>query len=202
MQRGLLLLAVTATLPILSTGAAIAAAPAGQPRLPHFDPGDFKAGQPINNPYFPLREGFTYHFAGRELNDAGRFVSSPDNMRVQQQRKQIDGVQAVVDRDNVYHNNLLEETTLDYYAQDRRGNVWYLGEFETAFTRDKQGNVIRVSHEGSWEAGVKGAEPGFIMKAHPTVATRALEEPCWVSAGLRTRTDRDRPSCLHNSKLT
>ena len=47
------------------------------PELPKFDAHDFKAGQPIDNPYFPLREGFTYHFAGKAQDDAGRLVPAP-----------------------------------------------------------------------------------------------------------------------------
>ena len=59
------------------------------------------------------------------------------------------------------------EDTLDWYAQDTDGNVWYLGE-ETA--EYENGQV--VSTEGSWEAGVDGAQPG-IMLSRP-IRSRAL----------------------------
>lgn len=39
--------------------------------------------------------------------------------------------------------------TTDYYAQDTRGNVWWLG------------------REGEWEAGTDGAEAGIVMLAAP-----------------------------------
>ena len=163
---------------LLAAGSAALAAggPAAKPRLPRFDPHDFKPGQPIDNSYFPLKEGFTYHYRGKVLNDADRFVPSPDNARVQDVHKQVDGVEALVVYDNVYLNGLQQEATQDYYAQDVHGNVWYLGEYETEFVRDEQGKITKVSHEGSWEAGVGGAEPGYIMPAHPKVGFSYFQE--------------------------
>jgi hypothetical protein len=146
------------------------------PHLPRFAPSNFRPGQPIDNPYFPLREGFTYHYAGKALNDAGKFVPSPTDARVPHVHKQVDGIQVQVVFEKVYLGGLLQETTQDYYAQDHHGNVWYMGEFETSFIRDKHGNVTRTSHEGSWEAGVNGAKPGFIMPAHPTVGFSYFQE--------------------------
>ena len=54
------------------------------------------------------------------------------------------------------------EVTDDWYAQDKRGNIWYLGEATTDFENGKP-----VSTEGSFEAGVDGAQAGVIMPAHP-----------------------------------
>ena len=54
------------------------------------------------------------------------------------------------------------EITDDWYAQDKDGNVWYLGE-----SVDNYENGKVVDHEGSWEAGVDGAQPGIAMPANP-----------------------------------
>jgi hypothetical protein len=54
------------------------------------------------------------------------------------------------------------EVTDDWYAQDGRGNVWYLGEYVTNY---KDGKV--VDHDGSFEAGVDGAQAGIAMPADP-----------------------------------
>jgi hypothetical protein len=86
--------------------------------------------------------------------------------------KVIDGVRTRVVEDRLYLNNGLEERTSDYYAQDRCGNVWYFGE-DTA-TLDEQGHVI--STEGSFHAGVGGAQPGVFMQAHPEVGRRFRQE--------------------------
>lgn len=63
-------------------------------------------------------------------------------------------------------DGVLEERTSDYSAQDRCGNVWYFGE-DTA-TLDRKGNVIDT--EGSFHAGVDGAQPGVFMQAVPRSA--------------------------------
>ena len=53
------------------------------------------------------------------------------------------------------------EDTHDWFAQDNTGNVWYLGE-ATEYRNGKP-----HSTQGSWEAGVDGAQPGIAMPAHP-----------------------------------
>ena len=63
------------------------------------------------------------------------------------------------------------EDTFDWYAQDRAGNVWYLGEQTREF---ENGRV--VSTEGSFEAGVDGAQAGIAMPARPRVGCRYRQE--------------------------
>ena len=58
----------------------------------------------------------------------------------------------------------LTEDTLDWFAQDRTGNVWYFGEN----SKQVEGGLI-VGLEGSWAAGVDSAQPGVVMQAHPAV---------------------------------
>ena len=72
----------------------------------------------------------------------------------------IDGVRTRVVEDRLLLNGRLEERTSDYYAQDRCGNVWYFGE-DTA-ELGARGQVI--STEGSFHAGVDGAQPGVYMQ--------------------------------------
>ena len=81
------------------------------------------------------------------------------------------GVVARVVRDTATANGRLVEDTFDYYAQDRKGNVWYLGEATTEYENGKP-----VSTEGSWEAGVDGARAGIVMPAHPRVGRRYRQE--------------------------
>ena len=58
----------------------------------------------------------------------------------------------------------LTEDTLDWFAQDKAGNVWYFGEESKQF---EDGIVIGI--DGSWQAGVDDAKPGIVMKAKPKV---------------------------------
>jgi len=72
------------------------------------------------------------------------------------------GIPVVVVRDTVSVRGDVIEDTYDWYAQDRDGNVWYMGEDSKEY---ENGRV--TSTEGSWEAGVDGALPGIVMQAHP-----------------------------------
>jgi hypothetical protein len=71
---------------------------------------------------------------------------------------------------------VLTEDTNDYYAQDKAGNVWYMGEDTKAFEYDDSGKLISTDTSGSWRAGVRGGKPGFIMPAHPTVGFSHYQE--------------------------
>jgi hypothetical protein len=63
------------------------------------------------------------------------------------------------------------EDTLDWYAQDTFGNLWYLGEDTKEYDNGKV-----VSTEGSWEAGADGAQPGIILPADPQVGMAYRQE--------------------------
>ncbi len=112
----------------------------------------------ITNRYFPLIPGTKFFYDGFDGRD-----SAGDVMFVTYNTKKILGVTCTVVRDQAFANGVLTEQTLDWYAQDTAGNVWYFGEDSKDF--DAEGNV--VSTHGSWIAGVDNARPGIIMKAHP-----------------------------------
>ncbi len=84
--------------------------------------------------------------------------------------KRIEGITATVVRDVVSLHGRRIEHTLDWYGQDRRGNVWYLGEATRAFDHGQ------VDTEGSWEVGVHGARAGIVMFAHPRVGREYRQE--------------------------
>jgi hypothetical protein len=63
------------------------------------------------------------------------------------------------------------EDTYDWYAQDKDGNLWYLGEDTKEY---EDGKV--ASTAGSWQAGVDGAEPGLILPAKPSVGMSYRQE--------------------------
>ena len=97
-------------------------------------------------------------------------------VNVLHQSRTISGIQARVVHDRVWRNAVLVEDTIDWYAQDNQGNVWYLGEIATNFKYDDQGNLIGTNHDGSWETGVSGATPGIQMAATPHVGDRYYQE--------------------------
>jgi hypothetical protein len=129
------------------------------------NPADFTVR--IDNPFFPLPPGITFIYRGhKELSKERDLFAVTDRTIV------IDGVTCRVVHDRVFVRGVLQENTFDYFAQDRDGNVWYFGEDTEEL--DRHGNV--VSTEGTWRAGVNGAQPGVIMEAHPQVNDHYFQE--------------------------
>jgi hypothetical protein len=142
---------------LLAAGAA-AAALAG--------PGDFTTQ--IDNPYWPMRPGARWVYRETDSEGARQRVV----VTVTRRTKLIaNGVTARVVHDAVTEDGKPVEVTDDWYAQDKAGNIWYLGEDTTEYENGKP-----VSNEGSFEAGVDGARPGIIMPAHPRVGMRYRQE--------------------------
>jgi hypothetical protein len=121
----------------------------------------------VVNPWFPLRPGTTLLYRGRKDGEPSR-----ERLRVLSQTKTILGVRATVVSDKLYLRGKLEERTRDWYAQDRLGNVWYLGEATAELNPD--GTV--KNREGSWQAGVDGARAGIFMPAHPHRGQTEIQE--------------------------
>ena len=86
-------------------------------------------------------------------------------------RKIANGITARVVRDTVTLDGEIIEDTLDWYAQDKDGTVWYLGEDTAEF---EDGKI--TTREGSFEAGVDGAQAGVIMPASPEVGMAYRQE--------------------------
>jgi Ca2+-binding RTX toxin-like protein len=145
--------------------------------LPTFDPTQFLPGAPINNPYYPLKPGTVYIYEGvKKDEETGESDRETSKSSVTFQTKNVAGVTATVVKDTAWANSVLEEDTSDLFAQDKEGNVWYLGEATTEYKYDNKGNFIGTSNKGSWEAGVDGALPGHIMKAKPQVGDNYYQE--------------------------
>jgi hypothetical protein len=121
----------------------------------------------VTNPYYPLRPGMRWEYAG--VKDGRRLR---DVVRVTARVRTIDGAPCVTVEDRAWLDGRLAERTTDWYTQDREGTVWYFGESTAELSR--RGRV--VSREGSWRAGVDGARPGVFMPAHPRVGAAFAQE--------------------------
>ena len=121
------------------------------------DPADFTTN--IHNAYWPMEPGTRWTY--REVDEEGQVLKVV--VIVTTETKEIaNGITARVVRDTVTEDGELVEDTKDWYAQDERGNIWYLGENTAEF----EGGRIKT-RSGSFEAGVDGALPGIIMPADP-----------------------------------
>ena len=149
--------------------ASAAAAPPDLPRGSEhvtLDPADFSTR--ITNPWWPMRPGSRWVYRETDASGGRQRVV----VTVTHRTKRIaNGVVARVVRDVASEDGEPVEVTDDYYAQDRDGNVWYLGEDTAEY---ENGRI--VSREGSFEAGVDGAEAGVIMPARPRPGLRYRQE--------------------------
>lgn len=121
------------------------------------DPADFTTD--IDNPYWPMQAGnrWVYSETDTEGTEERVVVTATDKTK-----RIANGITARVITDVVTENGTPVEITDDWYAQDKDGNVWYLGEAVRNFENGKF-----VDREGSFEAGVDGAQPGIVMPADP-----------------------------------
>jgi hypothetical protein len=158
-RRAIAVLAVSAA-SLLLTSAPSSAGQRALPRASEFAPR-------VDNPWFPLRTGTVYVYRGSKDARPSRDVVS-----VLQATKTILGVRCTVVADRLFLSGRLEERTHDWYAQDRAGNVWYLGEATAELRPD--GSVR--TREGSWRAGVDGARAGIFMPAHPRPGDTGIQE--------------------------
>jgi hypothetical protein len=157
-------MAATAVLALLAIGGTSGASTSPPPSelapihghySPSIDPANFVAK--IDNRYLPFKPGTTFHYEGVR----GTTPQTDDEL-VMHRTKRILGVRSTVVRDTVSEHGRAVERTYDWYAQDRQGNVWYMG--ENAFEL-QHGRLVKASD--SWQSGVNGAKPGIIMPAHP-----------------------------------
>ncbi len=166
----------TTALKATAIAAALVAQPAlGVPLLPTFDVAAFKPGARIDNPYFPLIPGSRTVLRAEGEEDGETFTERSE-LTVLRGGPTILGVKATTQLDRAYEDDRLVEETYDYYAQDRVGNVWYLGEDVTNFRYDDDDTLIGTDNASAWRAGVNGALPGYIMPVDLTVGFRYYQE--------------------------
>ena len=116
----------------------------------------------VNNPLFPLIPGTKLtHRGGEETIE----------FEVLADKKEILGISCTVVHDVVKVSGEVIEDTFDWFAQDDTGAVWYMGED----TKELSGGMVTSTH-GSWEAGVDGAKPGYIIPPNPTVGLKFRQE--------------------------
>jgi hypothetical protein len=150
------------------TGAGTASPPAGLPQGDEpFDlnPADFVAE--IDNPYWPMTPGNRWIFTETDADGTEMQVE----VTVTSDKKEILGISATVVHDVVTQDGEVIEDTLDWYAQDADGNIWYMGED----TKEYEDGVV-VSTGGSWEAGVDGAQAGIAVPGKPEIGMTYRQE--------------------------
>jgi hypothetical protein len=135
-------------------------------RLANADPDEFNRedfGDPVGdaNLWLPLVPG------NQSLRDGTLFRGSRQlrhrrRLTVTDVQKVVNGVRTVLVLDQDIDAGQVAEQAVDYLAQDRHGNVWYLG----SYTETYEGGQF-VNATDAWLAGVNGATAGVLMMAKP-----------------------------------
>jgi hypothetical protein len=165
--------------PIVGFVAAVAATAGGVSATPRTTDGLPQGGEPVNlspadfttridNRYWPMRPGSRWVY--RATDPAG--TQQRVVVTVTDRTKQLaNGITARIVTDVGSEGGTPVEVTDDYFAQDREGNIWYMGEATTEYENGRP-----ASTAGSFEAGVDGAQPGIAMPAKPKVGLRYRQE--------------------------
>src|SRR5947209_821547 len=134
--------------------------PEPQPAAAKARPNPTSFSTRVDNQWFPLLPGTRWVYTGVKDGKPSR-----DVMVVTHKTRTIEGVPCVVVHDRLYLRGRIGERTTDWYSQDSHGNVWYFGE-KTA-TLNAHGHV--TSTEGTWMAGVDGAQAGIYIPGNPRI---------------------------------
>jgi hypothetical protein len=139
-----------------SAGTSLAAGTAG-------GAGAFGSGSTkITNPYLPISK---FHRTVLRGTDTGQHIRIVRTLQHRTKAFPYHGkrVRAAVVKDVVTNlkSHRRIERTIDYFAQDKAGTVYYFGEDVNEYRRHKP-----VSHEGQWRLGRDTKTPGVLMPAH------------------------------------
>lgn len=132
---------------------------------PVLDLQSFRAG--IDHRYFPLTPDREWTYEGLQDGTPRR-----DEVRVLAEPRVLMGVSCTGLQDDEFLDGMPFERTVEWYAEDRRGNVWKFGEESAEFD-----GVAFVPRADSWVAGVGGAVPWLAFPAEPRVGQTFVGGP-------------------------
>jgi hypothetical protein len=154
----------------LSSGAAIAQkSSAAKDMLEAFDQNNFDRSSIVDNKWFPLQPGTQWTYKGFTQEEDKR-VARRVVQTVTDLTKVVNGVRAVVVWDVDYKDGQLAESEIVFFAQDKDGSVWQLGELVEIYEEDE----FVGGH--TWIAGLDGARAGIMMKADPRPGTPSYSQ--------------------------
>ncbi len=142
------------------------------PLLADFGAATFSDPTNISNPNINFLVGTQFIYEGTD--DEGNVERVV--IDVLPTTRTVFGIEVREVRDRSFLNGVLQEATIDTFAQDDDGNTWYMGEDVTNFVYDRRGNLVDTNDHGSWFAGVNGALPGIQMWANPQVGDHYYQE--------------------------
>jgi hypothetical protein len=162
-------------------------------KLEAFDRNNFDTSSNIDNKWFPLQPGMQLIYEGFTREDHRR-IPHRVVQTVTDLTKVVNGVRAVVVWDVDYKHGELQESEIAFFAQDKDGSVWQLGELVEIY---QDGDFVGAH---AWIAGMEGASAGIMMKADPHPGTPSYSQgyaPAPINWSDRAKVDQvGRKSCV------
>ncbi|MGQ0685511.1 hypothetical protein [Bradyrhizobium sp.] len=162
-------------------------------RLEAFDRNNFDGLTKIDNKWFPLQPGMQWTYEG-VTREGNKRVPHRVVQTVTDLTNVVNGVRAIVVWDVDYKDGELQESEIVFFAQDKDGNVWQLGELVEIY---EEGEFVGAH---AWIAGLEGASAGIMMKADPQLGTPSYSQgyaPAPVNWSDRAKVDQiGQKSCV------
>jgi len=148
-----------------------------------FDNTNFDEGSTnIDNQWLPLKPGMRWVYEGTTVEDeesiAHRVIFTVTDLT-----KVIDSVRTVVCWDRDFSDGELVETEIVFFAQDKDGTVWHLGQYPEEY---EEGEFVDAP---TWIHGIGDGKAGIMMKANPKTGTPSYSQGWapsvdWTDRGL------------------
>ena len=148
----------------------IVIAQTAEKKFEDFNPSNFDRSTTIDNEWMPLKPGTRFTYNGNTVEDDGSTVPHRVVINVTDLTKVIAGIRSVVTWDLDYSDGELVEAELAFFAQDKDGNVWRMGEYPEEY---ESGKFITAP---AWIHGFEDARAGIMMKAKPQPKTPSYSQ--------------------------
>jgi hypothetical protein len=134
-----------------------------------FDPKNFVDPLSGKNNWYPLTPG-TQTLRDGSITRGSRKLKHQLRVTVTDVTKKVNGVTAVAVLDQDIDAGQVGEASLDFLAQDKFGNVWYMGSYTEIYQGGRFVNAV-----DAWLTPKQGSKPGVWMMADPQEGMKYVE---------------------------
>jgi hypothetical protein len=131
-----------------------------------FDPGNFGVDSAkLTHRFFPLTPGTRFTWEG-STQEGDEPVPHRVVFTVTDLTKVVDGVRTLVGWDRDFSAGQLIEGEIIFYAQDKAGTIWHLGQLREMYEENGE-----FAGGRGWLQGLEGSKAGIVISAEPQAGT-------------------------------